>query len=77
MPDLRIVTDLPGVTEGTERVVEELTRLTTEKMAEAYVAGFKLGVEEALRILRDSGRLDAQLEETIGQLLARYEEERR
>lgn len=72
MADLRVVPDLP---QGTEQLVEDLARIATERMAEVYIAGFKLGVGETLRILSDSGKLDAQLQQAIDDLLAHWQTE--
>lgn len=69
-PGLRIVpAPHPEVTQGTERIVAELVEITTRRMVGAYVDGFKLGVSEALRIVRDAGALAPGVDEKITELL--------
>jgi hypothetical protein len=60
---------------GTERLVAELVEITTARMTEAFVAGFKQGVTETLRIINEAGALTPETASQVEELLTRWQDE--
>ena len=71
-PSLRIVPSEIPVSPGTERVVAELTEMVTGQVADAYVAGFKLGCEETLKVVAEHAQVQPELRAKIAGLLDQW-----